>query len=91
MKENTNIMLDKLKATKEICEEYSVFEDEIAFSIDECKQKKGQIKVLKADVNLNDVLDNGDLSVLPEIIIGDVNLKERTYLNNFTFKNIVVV
>lgn len=83
-------LLYRLKATKEICKEYNVSEDEIAFTVNECKQKKGQIKILKDDVNLNKVLDNGDLNVLPEIIIGDVNLKEKTYLNNFTFKSNVV-
>ncbi len=83
-------MIDRAKATKEIREEYNVSKDEIAFSINECKKKKGRIKVLKANVNLNDVFDKGDFYALPEIIIGDVNLEEKTYLNNFTFKSNVV-
>lgn len=80
-------VIDKFKATKEICEEYNVSKEEIAFSVDECKKKKGQIRVLKANVNLKDVLENGDLNVLPAIIIGDVDLKEKTYLNDFFFKS----
>ena len=46
-------MIDRAKATKEIREEYNVSKDEIAFSINECKKKKGRIKVLKANVNLS--------------------------------------
>lgn len=83
-------MIDRLKETKEICKKYNVSKNEIAFSIDECEQKKGKIRILKTDVNLNDIFENGDLNILPEIIIGDVSLKKTTNLNNFTFKSNVI-
>lgn len=79
-------MIDKLKATKKNCKRYSPLKDEIAFSVDKCKKKEKSIRILKADDNLNDVLENGNLNVSPE----NVNLKEKTYISNFAFKSNVV-
>ena len=76
-----------------IAKEYDFHDDEIVFSLDEWQNNinKDKIKILKADVNLNQLIGTVDLNTLPEIIIGNVTLEDTTYLNDFSFKSKIIV